>query len=71
VGATEENAARCMEELRKSQQLSLAFEAGFLRASKSGPAVTTVYEPKARLVYVAMTSAKRGVDLPRETQKEV
>ena len=45
------------------------FEAGFVRASKSEPAETAAYEAEARLVYVAMTRAKRGVQLPRELQK--
>jgi superfamily I DNA/RNA helicase len=45
------------------------FEAGFLRASKSDQAGAATYEAEARLVYVAMTRAKRGVQLPRELQK--
>ena len=45
------------------------FEVGLLRASKSGPAGNSAYESEARLVYVAMTRAKRGVQLPRELQK--
>jgi superfamily I DNA/RNA helicase len=45
------------------------FEAGFLRASKLGSSGTAAYEAEARLVYVAMTRAKRGVQLPSGLQK--
>lgn len=45
------------------------FEVGLLRASKLAMAGTAAYEAEARLVYVAMTRAKRGVQLPPQLQK--
>ena len=45
------------------------FEVGLLRASKLGLVGTAAYEAEARLVYVALTRAKRGVQLPSGVQK--
>ena len=45
------------------------FEIGLLRASRLWPAGTAAYEAEARLVYVAMTRAKRCVQLPLGLQK--
>jgi superfamily I DNA/RNA helicase len=47
------------------------FEAGFLRASRMRTGQTAAYAAEARLVYVALTRARRGVQLPQDIQKRL